>query len=189
MSDAKNKWPGRIFLCGFMGSGKSTIGMQLAEYADTPFIDLDTHIVEEAGKTITEIFEQEGEERFRSLERRMVRRACEQMHGVIALGGGALHDQEVVDLIKQRGLLIYLSASLTNLIQRIYDDRERPLLLDEHGRLKSIKELEEELGERYRYRQQWYQQAHLTVKTDQFETSNQAAEQLIQKIEEHVSDR
>lgn len=174
--------PERIFMCGFMGSGKSTVGKQMARYADVPFHDLDAKIEEDQGRSINEIFTRHGESYFRRCERQMVKQSCSAMQGVIALGGGALQDQKLVDRVCQNGLLIYLSASLTNLIPRIQDDQQRPLLLDDDGNLKSQDQLENELRERYERRQKWYQQAHITVQTDQFESADQVTEYLIDKI-------
>lgn len=178
-------WPVRIFMCGFMGSGKSTVGLQLAEHADIPFHDLDTEIVEEQGMAINEIFSEYGEAYFRKCERSMVQRACNQMDGVIALGGGALQDQQVVDWVRESGFLVYMAASLPNLIKRIKNDRQRPLLLNADGQLKSEEQLQLELGERYRQRQQWYRQAHLTVQTDRFSSPQQVTKHLIEKIEKY----
>lgn len=189
MTEDNKKWPSRIFLCGFMGSGKSTLGLRLADYAGMTFTDLDTQIVEREGQSITEIFDQQGESYFRRVEREMVEYACKEIYGVIALGGGALQDQQLVDLIKAHGLLVYLSASLTNLIRRIQQDRNRPLLLDADGRLKSPGQLEEELGERYQQRRKWYQQAHLTIQTDRYHSVEEASNVLIQKMEDYVSNR
>lgn len=119
----------RIYLIGFMGSGKSYFGYQLAELFDYRFIDLDELIEKEAGMDIPAIFSQEGEDGFRQREREALHhtRHCEQT--IIACGGGAPCFFDNMAWMNQHGLTIYLEASVQVLVERLLPGREhRPLI-------------------------------------------------------------
>lgn len=149
-----------IFLCGMMGSGKSSVGRLLARKLGRPFFDLDREIERSESQTITAIFEKRGEEAFRQIERRLLEEISGRHGGVVALGGGALGDQEAVDLVKGCGKLIFLEAPLSVILERLQGDRERPLLLS--GDETVIRERIEGL---LKEREPFYRQAHLTVDT------------------------
>ncbi len=119
-----------VFLCGMMGAGKSTVGRALARALERPFVDLDEAIVAEAGLPIAELFTQHGEEAFRALETRVLRRVCIAEPAVIALGGGTPLRAENRALIEAAGTMIYLRANATTLARRLDNARlrERPLL-------------------------------------------------------------
>lgn len=115
-----------VFLCGFMGCGKSTVGKELAKLLDCDFIDLDLHIEKEEETTIPEIFTQHGESYFRELETK----AIAELRGktaVIATGGGALIAEENANLAKQNGVIIFINTDFEMCYQRIKDDKNRPL--------------------------------------------------------------
>lgn len=115
-----------IFLCGFMGCGKSTIGVKLANTLDVPFTDMDAYIEEQAGKSIPEIFEQDGEEHFRDLETQAVRElaACE---GVIACGGGAMLRDINAKIAADNGIVLFLDVPFRTCYQRIANT-DRPIV-------------------------------------------------------------
>jgi len=114
-----------------MGSGKSILGKQLASRLSLDLVDLDDLIVSQAGKTIPEIFKDEGEEAFRALENKVLAEALAQDNEqIIATGGGAVLSAENRALIKQNGHVIWLDASPTVLAERIAGDTNRPLLDD-----------------------------------------------------------
>lgn len=117
-----------IFLCGLMGSGKSTVGRILASKIGVPFVDLDKEIERKAGKTVSEIFAMEGEARFRELERLVLMDCIENDTGVFALGGGALQSREITEQVADAGTLVYLETSVDVLAERLLGDDSRPLL-------------------------------------------------------------
>ena len=139
-----------VGLIGYRGSGKTTIGKRLADRLWQPFIDTDDLVIKKAGKSIKEIFEQEGEQRFRDLETEVVREVCTQSETVIAFGGGALDREENREAIKQAGLrLVYFKCEPAELLKRIQNDPEtaanRPALSNLGG---SIEEIESVLARR-----------------------------------------
>ncbi len=162
-----------IFFTGFMASGKSRVGRALAERMNRPFIDTDALIAERAGKTISEIFEQDGEAAFRKMERETIEElAAETEPKVISLGGGALSQDFVVTAIRKAGILIRLWATPEVLSERIGRKNTRPLMagLNDEERLAKVKAM---LAERER----WYAKADFSV-----ESSNEFSEQ-------HVADK
>ena len=182
-----NNLPERLFLSGFMGTGKSTIGRELARELELSFADLDTMIEEEAGKPIPDIFEQQGEEAFRRLEKEMLLRAIREYEGVLSLGGGALHNQHVVDHLKINGLLIFIETPFSVILDRILQHDNRPLLLDEDGKMKDREVLEDELKQLYEQRLPLYRQAEITLQTDNQSSVEEATAALIKKIRNHVA--
>lgn len=118
-----------IFLIGFMGSGKSTIGKLLAERLNLPFIDSDKEIEKTAGKTINEIFSEEGEEVFRGMEMNFLTQLKSTKPSVVAVGGGLAANEGSLELMHEIGLVIYLNTSLLTLIKRLKEEKHlRPLL-------------------------------------------------------------
>ena len=117
-----------IFLVGPMGAGKSTIGRQLATVLKKDFKDSDHEIVARTGASIPLIFEIEGEEGFRKRESAMIDELTRLDDIVLATGGGAVLREENRERLKERGVVIYLFASLEQLFERTRRDRNRPLL-------------------------------------------------------------
>ena len=151
-----------IFLCGFMGVGKSTVGKVLSERLELPFIDTDRNVVELAGKPIPRIFVEDGEAEFRAIERRALENLSTNATSVVALGGGTLSAPTNLDFVRRNGILVYLSASLENLSARLSETAEsRPLLagLSDETRRKRIEHL-------MQTRETVYQQADHQVDTD-----------------------
>ncbi len=137
-----------IYLTGFMGAGKSRIGRTLAVEWDWPFYDTDALIEEETGQTIMQLFEEKGEALFRQKEAEIVRRISrDEYPAVIALGGGALMNENSYDLIRQNGLLIYIKSTPERILERVRHTNKRPLLkMEKDGQfeqrlLERIKEL------------------------------------------------
>jgi shikimate kinase len=120
----------RIYLVGFMGSGKSTIGRELSLLLKAPFIDLDAEIEKSAKLAVREIFAQFGELRFRELEREHLKRVSEGPDAIIALGGGAYVDVENRRIVDESGISVWLKASFENIRERVRPDGTRPLLAD-----------------------------------------------------------
>jgi len=182
-----NGFPDLIFLCGFMGAGKSTIAEKLAEKLDRPFLDADEEIQRRSGKTIPQIFEQEGETGFRARERKTLLDLIKSFKGVIALGGGALHNQHVVDHIKLNGLLIFIETPFSVILRRISENKDRPLLLNPDGTFKEEQTLKKEMTELYHKRLKFYRQSEITLQTEHYSTVEQSVEALVKKIRYHVS--
>lgn len=117
-----------IFLIGPMGSGKSTVGRQLAEKLSYNFVDSDHIIEEKTGVSIPMIFDIEGEEGFRQRERMAVDELTIKTETVLATGGGAILSEQNRKHLRSRGFVVYLKSSVDVLVHRTKGDRNRPLL-------------------------------------------------------------
>ena len=117
-----------ISLVGLPGSGKSTIGRQLARRLQLNFFDSDHAIEVRLGCPIREFFEREGEERFRDIESEVIDHLSQQGAGVLATGGGAVIRTENRERLHSRGQVIYLKSNPEELIRRLRHDTNRPLL-------------------------------------------------------------
>jgi shikimate kinase len=118
-----------IILVGYSGSGKSTIGKLLSEKLDVPFYDTDSMVTEITGLPINEIFQKMGEKYFRFIECAVIKRVVNYREpSVIALGGGALISQKNQEIIKGKGIVVYLRCSLDKLEQRLKNQTDRPLI-------------------------------------------------------------
>lgn len=119
----------RIFLIGFMGCGKSTVGRNLARALNWNFIDLDNYIQEKEARTISEIFSRDGEEVFRLMEKNALEAVATISQVVVATGGGAPCFHNNLELMKQTGLTIYLKLTPKELTNRLLPARKmRPLI-------------------------------------------------------------
>ena len=175
-----------IFICGFMGTGKSTVGKKLAELLEKDFFDLDQEIVNRAGMSIPEIFEQKGEEEFRKLEWKALYDLTQKVKGVIALGGGSLQNQHIIDHLKLYGLLIFLDTPFATILDRIFSDTNRPLLLDDEGNPKSKEQLTEDLNTLMQNRLPYYSQAQISIASDQYSNVDELVIDLKKKIARYV---
>ncbi len=138
-----------IFLVGLMGSGKTTVGRLLAKRLGLKFVDSDHEIEARTGATISWIFEIEGEESFRRREVETIRELTGQNGIVLATGGGAVVHPDNRKHLKSRGTVIYLRASVNNILQRTMHDKSRPLLQTENRR-KKLEELAKQREPLYR---------------------------------------
>jgi len=120
-------FPG-IVLVGFMGSGKSSVGRELARRFGAPFVDVDERIESSAGSPIRELFAREGEPVFRAREKAALREALSVKGCVIATGGGAFSDEENRVLLRTYARVVYLEAAVETLLERLAGDLGRPLL-------------------------------------------------------------
>ena len=150
----------RIYLTGFMGSGKTTVGKILAHMFRWPYSDLDEIIAKRAGMSIPEIFQQEGEVAFRRMETEAVRKSAENK-GVIALGGGALMNSENRETLLTSGTVVYLKATADTLANRLQARTENRPVLSGEGRL------EDRIAAILNERSEVYSMAHWTVDTDE----------------------
>ncbi len=157
----------RVFLTGFMGSGKSTIGPILANTIGYEFVDLDRSIEEVEKESVSMIFRDHGEEYFRSRERTMLAKACGMMHVVVALGGGTLADEQNLQLVHASGVLVYLKLSREQVFLRLRRRNDRPLLSGPDGMPLDDKQLHKRIEDLYEAREPLYATADLTVQTDE----------------------
>lgn len=117
-----------IYLCGFMGCGKSTVGKLLAKKMGVSFIDIDTEIVKEEGKDIPSIFAQDGEEYFRKLELAKVNQIAKgEQSAVVATGGGCLVNEQCQIVAKCSGVVVYIKLDFEKCYTRIKNDKNRPI--------------------------------------------------------------
>lgn len=137
--------PGRsvrpaIFLIGMMGAGKSTVGRLLARRCGFTFIDCDRELESRSGVDIATIFELEGEGSFRRREAALIDELTQRTRTVLATGGGAVLSEENRRHLHDRGLVIYLRASVDEILRRTHKDRARPLLqaADRRGRIAQL---------------------------------------------------
>ncbi len=140
-----------VAVYGFMGVGKTTSGALLAESLGYEFIDMDDEIERMTGKTIPEIFSEDGELRFRELERDLVRDLSRKNGYVIGCGGGALADLVNAEALRESSTLVYLTATVDEILERTGKEHHRPLLKVDDPR-KTVEELikkREPLYERY----------------------------------------
>lgn len=127
-----------IFLIGPMGAGKSTIGRLLAAELNFQFKDSDRVIEEKTGADIPWIFDMEGEEGFRERETQALTELAGEKQMVVATGGGIILRQQNREIMKQSGIVCYLTASIDQLVERTARDKKRPLLQVEDPRQKII---------------------------------------------------
>lgn len=120
-------FPG-VVLVGFMGSGKSSVGQELARRFGAPFVDVDAWIESAAGCRIRELFAREGETAFREREKAALREVLSVKGCVIATGGGAFIDEENRVLLRSYAPVVYLDAAVDTLLGRLAADLGRPLL-------------------------------------------------------------
>lgn len=121
---------GNIILVGYMGCGKTTVGQIIAEHMQYNFADTDALIEQEQGKSISDIFVQEGEPAFRAMETALLKRMlCDGRDGlVLATGGGMPVREENRELLKKIGIVVYMRVKPETVYERIKDDTTRPLL-------------------------------------------------------------
>jgi shikimate kinase len=131
-----------IILCGFMATGKTSVGKRLAAITHYSFLDLDAVIEEEAGASIPQIFSSQGEAAFRKLESLMVERMAEKKECVIATGGGTIVDPQNLDKLKRCGVVITLMADIPTILLRAGAGDDRPMLQggDRFERIQSLME-------------------------------------------------
>ena len=133
-----------IILTGFMGSGKSSCGRMIARRLEIPFVDTDKRIEESAGKSISEIFAQDGEESFRTLETELLKTLLlEKGPFVLSVGGGMPLREENRLLLKKLGSVFYLKASPESVWERVRGNKSRPLLQTENPKQRILSLMEE----------------------------------------------
>ncbi|ADU97250.1 shikimate kinase [Thermovibrio ammonificans] len=165
----------KVVLVGFMGSGKSTVGKLLERELRIPLIDLDSLIEERTGKTIPQIFREEGQERFREIESQLLRELLSSKGSfIISTGGGTPCHKNNAEEINRKAVSVFLYAPFETLWERIKGDTNRPL----------TKLGKEKLKELYENRLPFYTKAHLTVNTE-----GKTAEEVAEEIKNYLKRR
>ena len=123
-----------IVLVGFMGSGKTTVGKLLATKTGMPLLDMDAMIVKRTGKSINEIFADEGEAHFRTLERTLVQELAATEGNIISTGGGIVLNPDNIADFEKTGLVVCLLADAETVLDRVKQDASRPLLAGDKER-------------------------------------------------------
>jgi shikimate kinase len=159
-----------------MGAGKSSVGKRVAEMLQVPFNDLDSLIEQRERLKIADIFKLKGETYFREAEIKQLTETAKNAEGILALGGGSLQNQRIIDHLKLYGWIVFLDAPRSVLFNRLKNSQNRPLLSDtdtENLRIRIDSLLE--------HRMPFYSQAHITVKTNNLQL-NDVADRIITKL-------
>lgn len=162
-----------LFLTGFMGAGKSTVGRLLAERLGLPFVDLDTELELRAGLSVSEIFYRSGEPGFRALEAEALRQVVDAPDRVVATGGGTVTFDESWRLMRSTGISIFLNPTFSTIVGRIgaVGKADRPLFRDEA-----------QLLQLFRERLPVYRQADMTIDIGAAEEAGEVAARLALRI-------
>jgi shikimate kinase/3-dehydroquinate synthase len=168
-----NRQASNIVITGFSGTGKSVVAREVAGQLSWDFIDTDDEIVSLAKKPIAEIFQQDGEEKFRELEREVIKRASRRSHKVIATGGGAIVDPQNHAQLARNGFIVCLDAKPETIYQRLFQEGShgseiRPLLKGDNP-LERIRQLKAQ-------RQPYYDDVDLVINTDDLSINEVAGE-------------
>ena len=169
-----------IALIGFMGVGKTAVGKALAERLNKEFVELDALIEQKAGKSIPEIFKQDGEIAFRELEIEATKEIAQGRNLVIACGGGLALNKINIDRLRQEAIIVYLTASSQVILKRTSGDGgKRPLL--------NVPDQALEIRELLRFRKPFYEQAaDIKINTSKLDIVS-AIKQITSKLKENES--
>jgi shikimate kinase len=167
-----------IALIGFMGTGKTVVGRILAEKLVKTFIELDALIEKKAGRSIPEIFQQDGEIAFRELEIEAAREVAAEKNAVIACGGGLVLNKINVDRLRQECVIICLTASPSVILKRTSGDTdERPLL--------AVADRARQIGELLKFRRPFYERAADIIVNTSRMNADAVAGRIIEKVREN----
>jgi len=161
-----------IVLCGFMATGKSSVGKKLAEILDYEFFDLDAAIEAEEGVSISRIFAERGEPAFRELESHMVERIMSRTGLVVSTGGGTIVNPQNLANLKKCGVVVVLTADIPTILRRAGSGEDRPLL--------QVEDREERIRALLLAREPFYSQADITIDTSLL---------TIEEVARQISDR
>ncbi len=169
-----------LILTGFMGSGKSSVGKELASLLHRPFIDLDKYIEKQTGLTISEIFEHQGETSFRRLEQQSLKTILAYPPLVLATGGGTIINEDNRRLMQNRGYIVFLDASRDTIMERTGASHSRPLLLS-GGKTISDRFRQQKIKDLLNERRPFYEICHLKILTDNLSV-HQVARRILQQL-------
>lgn len=159
-----------IAIIGFMGTGKTEVSKRLGRKLKRKYVSTDSLVEERAGKSIQEIFEGEGEKKFRELEREVIKEISGKDNLVIDCGGGVILDKRNVENLRENSVIICLTASPEVILERVKREEKRPLL-DAPNKLEKIKEIMSARKELYQ------KAAHEMV-----DTSNLSIDEVVEKL-------
>ena len=162
-----------IYLIGFMGTGKTAVGKELARKKKLQFVDLDGLIELREKRTISDIFAKNGEPYFRKVEKRVLKEVGKEKKFVVACGGGIVLDKENIKIMKETGIIICLTASPQVILKRTSAYHHRPLLnmSNPHKQIELL----------FKLRAPYYAQAHKTI-----DTSKISVKEVVDKILELI---
>ncbi|MDR1517375.1 MAG: shikimate kinase [Dysgonamonadaceae bacterium] len=159
----------RIFIVGYMGVGKTTIGKSLGKLLNVEFIDLDKYIENKYRKTIAELFEEKGEDGFRAVERRALEEVAAFENVIVSTGGGAPCFFDNMEKMNAAGITVYIEAEPEELADRLLASKTvRPLIAG-----KSREELVPFIAQHLSARERYYKQARIVHKTDKLLTKKE----------------
>jgi len=158
-----------IYLVGFMGTGKSSVGRLLAREKKLSFVDLDELIELKEQRRIVDIFAKDGEPYFRKIEKKILKQVATQKKFVVACGGGIVLDKDNIKLMKKTGTLICLSARSEEILKRVAQNTHRPIL--------NVNKPKERIELLLKMRAPYYMQADKTI-----DTSSLSIKQVVGKI-------
>jgi len=169
-----------VALIGFMGTGKTAVGQLLAKKLGRKFFELDSLIEQKAGKSIPDIFQQDGETAFRELEIEVTKEVSKDKNLVIACGGGIVLNKINIDRLRQQSRVVYLTASPGVILKRVANEEgQRPLLEVDNPTL-AIREM-------LSFRKPFYERAaDIKINTSKLDIDS-VAEQIIEKLKEDES--
>jgi shikimate kinase len=147
-----------LYLVGFMGTGKSTVGRAVAHKLGFTLVDSDFEIERLQGRTISDIFAQEGEPAFRALERQFIDSGHPAERTVVACGGGLVIQPGMLEILKEKGVVVCLHASIETILERTARHRTRPLL--------AVEDPEERVRTLYAQREPIYNRCGTVILTD-----------------------
>lgn len=173
-----------IYLTGFMGSGKTTIGHILANKIGWDFLDLDRLIEEETGKKISEIFSIHGEAYFRQLETDYVRKVSGYQKYIISLGGGTIAFNDNLQILKSSGRIVYLKTSPEKVYARLRFKTDRPVLKMQEEKEDRTKVIDH-ITTLMQKREVFYSQADIVFRTDNL-PMGKAVDLLAKQIERYI---
>ena len=156
-----------------MGTGKTQVGRELARVLGWRLIDVDNEIVKSRNMSINEIFGKFGEPEFRDIETEMIKKISERKNVIIATGGGAVLRQENMDVLRENGVIVCLTATPETILGRTSSNSERPLLQVDNP-MQAIKELLE-------LRRPFYEKADILLDTED-KSPFQIAEEILERI-------
>ena len=177
-----------VFLVGYMGAGKTTVGKVLAEQLGWEFMDLDVFIENRRHKSIKEIFDTYGEEEFRRIESRLLKEVCDFQDTVIACGGGTPCHSNNMDIMKSKGMVVYLNVPVSILFSRLSRPRskaKRPVIAS-----KTDDELMAFIEKNISEREIFYNQANLIFDTSEIETAAETqvtVARLVEKLKKEMN--
>ena len=147
-----------LYLVGFMGTGKTTVGRMVAQRLGFTLLDSDQEIERQQGRPITQIFAEDGEPAFRALEREFIARGHPAAHTVVACGGGMVVPPGMLEMLREKGVVVCLHASIETILRRISGHSHRPLF--------NVENPEARLRELYAQREPVYRRAGTLILTD-----------------------